>query len=249
MDFFLNVNWPLWALGTLLCGLPLGAALHCRARKRAARERRRIPARWPLTGRVIANSEEIKVWRWLFSTFFDHAVLIKMPVIRFLLATTPDQRLHCYELLKGVYCTFTVVSLSGQVVGCIDVASRSRQNSTNRKLKQTLLDQCGIPYLALDPDDLPSLSAIRARFVDASTPGMAVDPAQEAAINKASRNLRSSLTRKRRTRGSDRASPSIHGADDKPSEGRGDEASQFIGSRWNENSFLSPLDSRVAALC
>lgn len=249
MDFFSIANWPLWALGGLLGGLPLGAAYNRRVQKRAADARRRIPRRWPLALRVIANSEERKVWHWLLTTFFDHAIMIKMPVTRFLLATSPEHRMRCYDLLSCVYCTFTVVSLSGQAVGCIDLVSRSRQNTTSQRVKRTLFDQCDIPYLALDPADLPSLEAVRSRFLGTLDLGKADRSAHEAAIRKASQELRSSLARKRRTR-SDFASLSPDGTDDSSSGGGqgGRERSQFMGSRWNENSFLSPFDSRTAPL-
>ena len=249
MEFFSIANWPLWALGGLLGGLPLGAAFSRRLQKRAADARRRIPRRWPLALRVIAHSEERKVWHWLLTTFFDHAIMIKMPVTRFLLSTSPEHRMRCYDLLSCVYCTFTVVSLSGQVVGCIDLVSRSRQNTTSQRVKKTLFDQCGIPYLALDAADLPSLEAVRSRFLGTLDLGKADRSAHEAAIRKASQELRSSLARKRRTR-SDFASLSPEGTDDSSfGGGQGDqEKSQFVGSRWNENSFVSPLDSRTASL-
>ncbi len=249
MDFFSIANWPLWALVGLLGGLPLGAAYNRRVQKRAADARRRIPRRWPLALRVIANSEERKVWHWLLTTFFDHAIMIKIPVTRFLLSTSPDHRMNCYELLSCVYCTFTVVSLSGQVVGCIDLAAGSRRNTTSQRVKRTLFDQCNIPYLALDPADLPSLEAVRSRFLGTLDLGKADRSAHEAAIRRASEELRSSLARKRKTR-SDFASLSPDGADDSSSGcGQGSrEGSQFVGSRWNENSFLLPLDSRTATL-
>jgi hypothetical protein len=245
---FSGNNWFAWIAFGLAAGMLLGVALTRWLTKRAARNLRRIPKRWPLSARLVANTDERKVWRWLTGAFFEHSIMIKMPVTRFLLPRTPDHGLHWYELLSGVYCTFTVLTQDGQVVGCVDVQSKFRPLRTNHKLKETLLHQCGIAYLVLESDQLPSLSEIRSEFLG-ETASMARDSEQDDnAIRMASNNLRASLMRQRNTRGSDRmplSADSNYGSLDKWD--RPGEASQYESS-WHENSFVTPLDSRRGSL-
>ncbi|UUZ75195.1 DUF2726 domain-containing protein [Polaromonas sp. P1(28)-13] len=127
--------------------------------------RRRIPRHWPLSQRLVANSEERKVWGWLAPAFSEHSVMIKMPVTRFTLPITKKHGQHWYELLSALYCTFTVVTADGQVIGCVDVSGQLRLAKKNRILKETLLNQCGIAYIAVDSTHLPSVQDIRTEFL------------------------------------------------------------------------------------
>jgi hypothetical protein len=79
------------------------------------------PARWPLNPRVIVNSEERRVWRWLCRAFVDHHIMVKIPVTRFTMPRSPDNSVHWFNLLNGAYCTFTVCTPEGRAVGCVDV--------------------------------------------------------------------------------------------------------------------------------
>ena len=74
-----------WLLSVLVPALLVtGASVHRIWESRKARARRRIPKQWPLDTRVIANSEELQVWHWLSRAFYDHHVMIKLPVTRFM---------------------------------------------------------------------------------------------------------------------------------------------------------------------
>ena len=132
---------------------------------RAAKARRRIPKHWPLEPRAMANSQERKVWRWLVRVFFDHHVMVKVPVTRFTLPRAKENSEHWYQLLSGVYCTFTVCGADGQVVGCVDVPGVNGISRGNMQLKVTLLSQCGIAYCVVEPDSLPPLEEIRSDFL------------------------------------------------------------------------------------
>ena len=83
------------------------------------RNSKRIPKRWPLHSRVMANTEECRVWGWLGRVFYDHHIMIKTPVTRFTVPQSREQGQNWYQLLSGVYCTFTVCSADGRVVGCV----------------------------------------------------------------------------------------------------------------------------------
>jgi Protein of unknown function (DUF2726) len=244
-----------WLVGLgaalLMCALA-GAMVHGWWLRRQARERRRIPKRWPLSPRVLANSEERRVWRWLARAFFDHHVMIKIPVTRFTLPRSKEHGLHWYELLSGVYCTFTVCGSDGHVIGCIDVPGRFGLARKNRVLKQTLLNQCGIAYMVVESNNLPRLPDIRTEFLGEMASMTRDRDRDEAAIAAARTNLRASLMRQRQTRNSDLSplAANSSGAYDSRSFGdTGTGNSRFSSTQWQQdNSFLVPLDSRKSEL-
>lgn len=250
MNAYFGGNWLGLGAISILIGALLGIVIYSWLLRRAARERRRIPKRWPLSARLVASSEERKVWRWLAGAFYDHSVMIKMPVTRFTLPRTKEQGVHWYEILSSVYCTFTVVGVDGRVVGCVDVPNVRRIARRNQILKETLLNQCGIAYLVIESTRLPSLQDIRSEFLGEMASMTREHERDEAAIRAASTSLRASLMHQRLTRTSDMAP--LTRSTSKPPGARdsgihSSPPSQFP-SNWSENSFLMPLDSRKADL-
>ncbi len=156
----------------------------------------------------MANSEERKVWRWLERVFFDHHVMIKVPVTRFTLPRTKENSAHWYQLLSGVYCTFTVCGADGRVVGCVDVPGANGISRGNMQLKLTLLSQCGIAYCVVEPDSLPTLEEIRADFLGSNAAVPNRREMEDAAIATARQRLRSAVDRQRHRRaGADSLAP------------------------------------------
>lgn len=146
-------------------GIGLGAMCYRTWAVRAAMNQRRIPDQWQLRGRPLFTGVERTVWHWLKRVFFDHHVLVKIPVIRFLLPRSATQGQHSHELLKGVYCSFTICASDGTVIGCVDVPGSSGLRASNRDLKKKLFDECGIAYAVLSASQLPTLEALRAAFL------------------------------------------------------------------------------------
>jgi hypothetical protein len=250
MSAYLGGSWQSFGGISVLIGALLGVVTYSWLLRRAARERRRIPKRWPLSARLVASSEERKVWRWLAGAFYDHSIMIKMPVTRFTLPRTKEQGAHWYEMLSSVYCTFTVVGVDGRVVGCVDVPNVRRIARRNQILKETLLNQCGIAYLVIESVRLPSLQDIRSEFLGEMASMTREHERDEAAIRAASNSLRASLMHQRLTRSSDIAPLSANSQNPRnvsESGGQSVMPSQFSSS-WNENSFIMPLDSRKAEL-
>jgi hypothetical protein len=202
---------------------------------RAAKARRRIPQQWPLEPRAMANSQERKVWRWLDRVFFDQHVMVKIPVTRFTLPRAKENSEHWYQLLSGVYCTFTVCRDDGQVVGCVDVPGVNGISRGNMQLKVTLLSQCGIAYCVVEPNSLPPLEEIRADFLGSHAAPVKKD-LQGASMTTAHDKLRAAVDRQRHKRasadGSDSLSPSTYGS----------------GAWQQPDSFIAPLDSRPGKL-
>lgn len=235
--------WLIALLATLL--VALGAWLHRSWQARKLREQRRIPKHWPLSSRPLVNSEEARVWHWLSRTFYDHHVMIKLPVTRFTLPRDREQGTHWYKLLGSVYCTFTVCQPDGKVVGCLDVPGPSGIPKSTRMLKHSLLTQCGLPYWVIRSDNLPSVVEIRAEFLGESptAQSMREREQEERAIIAAQANLRTAINRQRSSRNSD-FSPISNWANSTSQGARSDFSSQW----QDENSFLMPLDSRKGDL-
>ena len=75
---FWNEPWLLAALVPAL--LLAGAGAHRAWANHKSRKQRRIPKHWPLSTRALVNSEEARVWHWLARAFYDHHIMIKLPV-------------------------------------------------------------------------------------------------------------------------------------------------------------------------
>lgn len=246
----------MWTLVGAMAGAAAGALLCAWHASRSARKRKTIPKRWPLSARVLANTEERKVWRWLTQSFSDHFIMIKIPVTRFTLPRSQEQGLHWYELLSGVYCTLTVCRSDGRVIGCVDVLGPQGLSRSNRQLKQSLLSQCGIAYWVIAPDGLPSTGDIRTEFLgdDAAETRTPEREHDEVQVNAARANLSAALERQRRSRGiaprttpaglTPKSAPESHRALDSSLS-----SSSGFSSGWQyENSFVAPLDSRRSDL-
>ena len=246
----MDLNFPMG--GWLMCalGLVLSAVIGAIAcgwwLRRQARQRMVAPRHWPVDYRDIVNTQERKTWGWLNHVFFDHAVLIKLPVTRFTLPQGKSRDFFWYELLNSLYCGFTVVREDGRVMGCIDLPSRSLRVNRSHLKKKMLLEQCGIPYLVLDLANLPGLLDLRVRFLGKEGIALPAEKHQVKAIMTASADLRDKLTRSRKTRPAD-----LFGTQSQLNSLSSDFNSGLSALQrveWQENSFLAPLDSRKAGL-
>jgi hypothetical protein len=233
----------------MLMGVVSGLMLQAWWGHRVARMKRKIPKRWPLVPRVVTNTHERLAWIWVKAAFFDHAVMVKMPVTRFTLPRNQEQAQHWYQLLSNAYCTFTVVDGSGRVVGCIDVANPQRNSKRSQILKQSLLEQCGIGYRVIDADQPPEAQEIRIEFMgDMALQARASHKRTDSQVDVVSHQLRASLHRQRRTRHSDTAPLSEDSRLQSEFPSDHTDVDSHILHSWQGNSFLSPLDSRKAEL-
>ena len=155
-----------WALLlSAVSGMVVGVAAQRILASRAASKLQRIPLKWQLQARRLFTDMEGLVWLKLKRDFFEHHVLLKVPVIRFLYPRSAVEGKRSHELLKGVYCSFTVCATDGSVIGCIDVPGSKGLPASNRDLKQKLFAECGIAYAVLSPTALPTLEVLRAAFL------------------------------------------------------------------------------------
>ncbi len=188
----------------LLAGL-LGFALYFSERRRVAADRpgespRRMPKQWPLNPRAVVNNAERRVWMWLHDTFPDHEVVPKLPLTRFTLPRDQEQGREWFELLSGAYCSFTICTPQGAVIGCIDVAGPRGLSRGNKHLKQTLLGQCGIGYWVMTSDALPNADSLRTEFLGAGEAMMLAHRTQPADLDAVRNHLHQALDRGREQR-------------------------------------------------
>jgi hypothetical protein len=242
----MNIYLSPWLLAALVpLSLAIGALAHQKWIERRSKQRRRVPKHWPLGSRPLVNSEEARAWNWLARAFYDHHIMIKLPVTRFTLPRDKEQSMHWYRMLGSVYCTFTICRADGRVVGCLDLPGRAGLPRSTRALKHSLLTQCGLPYWIIRSDALPTVAEIRAEFLGESltTQGSRESGREEHAISAAQASLRTALNRQRSSRNND-FDPSSNG----PNSSSSDLLQGDGNSEWQDNSFLVPLDSRNGEL-
>lgn len=166
------ISWLMTLVGVAV-GALAGVLLHAAWLRKTASAKLRIPHKWPLRARGVVTNDEYEVWKWLRSTFHDHAVMVKLPVLRFTIPLEKEKEKgkdkekteRLLEMLNGVYTTFTVCTLDGKVVGCVDLRGKRDVSKATRQLKETLLSDCGIAYTSVKASRPPTVSAMRAAFL------------------------------------------------------------------------------------
>ena len=227
-----------------LIGTVIGAALLYWRNKVVLRESRRIPKEWPLKRRPLVNTAERRVWIWLAKIMFDQQILVKLPVTRFTAPANMEEAAHWYKLLNGVYCTFTVCGMDGKVIGCVDVAGRRGLSMSNQTLKHNLLSHCGIHYLVVDPSNLPHLIQIRTAFLgEHAARGSGLNSQLESQFRDVRESLHAIVDRKRHSKNTRLAQ-----LDASMSNSSDYAESQQLAPGWEQNSFVTPLDSRAGEL-
>ena len=164
----MNTSIFLYLCIGLLAGAAIGVGTYVWYLRYQARIKMRLPSKWPLTARVLMSHDEHEVFNWLKGVFHDHVVMVKVPVLRFTVPVNKDKssgNTRWQELLGGVYCTLTVCTTNGNVVGCVDVSGKRGLNKNNRHLKTSLLSDCRIAYTVVRSGYLPDAGAMRAAFL------------------------------------------------------------------------------------
>jgi Protein of unknown function (DUF2726) len=127
-----------------------------------------IPSQWEIRLRPLYNEVDRSVWLWLKQVFPEHEVLVKVPVIRFLSGSSGD--LKAMVQIKDIYCSFTLCTPKGRVLGCIDIPGAQGLKASRRDLKKKLFNSLGLPYAVFSAHDLPTQEALRALFLGETLP-------------------------------------------------------------------------------
>lgn len=192
--------------------------------------------------RPLVNNREKQVWLWLSKVMFDQQVLVKLPVTRFTTPIASSDAAKWYQLLNGVYCTFTVCNTDGKVIGCVDVPGPRGLSMSNQTLKHTLLAHCGIHYWVVDPDNLPHLIRIRTAFLGEHAARGGASSQLESQFKDVRENLHAIVDRQRNSK-----SNAANQLDHAMANTSGYSESQ-LATGWEQNSFVTPLDSRSGGL-
>lgn len=221
----------------------LGSMAHTWWKSKTAPAKQRIPRQWPLTARPLVNTLEQSAWHWLIASFPEHLVMVKVPVTRFTKPQKGASSQDLFELLDGVYCSFTICGKDGRVIGCVDVPGPTGLSMSNQTLKHSLLSQCDIRYWVVDAGHLPTAVEIRTAFLG---PQALKRSEQENARSderflQSRAHLQALLSRQRH--GATGKTPlQDSSAPQRPTEL--DAQDSHLSSGWRANSFLAPLDSR-----
>ncbi len=149
------------------------------------------PSHWPIMARELVTPDEHALWRWLCEVFEDYAVMVKLPLLRYIALTSPSDSALWHKRLNAVYCTFTVCSADGAVVGCVDLIGAA-EDRAHGYLKESILGKCGIPYVMAGPGQWPAADSLRAEFIgeiELSGPDPTGPGTLEAVVDSAGKGL------------------------------------------------------------
>ena len=224
----------------------LGAAGSVWWQRRAALARRQVPRQSRIVTRALVNSRERQVWAWLLKLFEQHQVMVKMPVTRFTIPMDDADKAQWFSLLSDVYCTFTLVTPEGKVIGCLDVPPPTGLPQSNLLIKRKLFARCALPYWIVAEGKLPNSKDIYRAFVSDADIARLRTPVQPetgapSELEKARTDLQATVLRQRRNKGlgaggGDRVDPDTPFLD------------SVLEPDWAPDSFNAPLDSRQADL-
>ena len=232
-------------------GLMVGILLANWQMRRVTRVGPKIPRKWPLVARRLVTTSEAEVWQWLRAAFHDHLVMIKTPVLRFTIPMEGERHKsrELLDMLNGVYTTFTVCTMDGTVVGCVDVPGKRGLPQSNRAIKEALLSDCNISYTVVRSNSLPKVESMRAAFLGEIVDDFLTEPQpvfaedgsfqEEVALFTRDKMLAAKeaaqreINQQARTRNTDSVSPV------------GDEsgASSRFPTHW-QDSFIEPVETR-----
>lgn len=120
-----------------------------------------LPTEWALSPRPVFSSDERRVYRLLREALPHHAVLAKLPLIRFCQATDPAQTRYWYELLGPLHVTFVVCSANGRVLAAIDLDGERGNSRRAMQIKQSVLSASRVRYLRCPVDNLPTIGELQ----------------------------------------------------------------------------------------
>ncbi len=238
-------NYLVWLTSgvALTLGMAAGATAYAGWLQRVKSAKRRVPRQSAIVTRVLVNSREKVVWHWLRECFKDQQVMVKIPVTRFTTPLAEADREQWFELLSDIYCTFTVVSSEGQVLGCVDVPGPNGISPSNLLIKRKLFIRCGVAYRVVQAEKLPASGDIFAAFVREEDELQIQIDAMEAAVtsgdlDRARSELRATVLRQRNSKSEVAVTRS----------GDAGFMDSVLAADWAPDSFNAPLDSRQADL-
>ena len=148
------------ALAAVALLASMSTALWLRTRRRP-NQPQPLPTDWALSPRPVFSSDERRVYRLLREALPHHAVLAKLPMVRFCQADDPQQTRYWYELLGKLHVTFVVCSANGRVLAAVDLDTEQGSSRRAMQIKQSVLGACRIRYLRCPVDNPPTIAELQ----------------------------------------------------------------------------------------
>lgn len=196
-----TLPWIL-ALGLLTLAAAVGVMLG----QRRARRPKPLPTDWALAPRPVFNTDERRLYRQLREALPHHAVLAKLPLVRFCQPADANDVRYWYDLLGTTYVTFAICSANGRVLAAIDF-DLERGSPRAQQVKQAVLAACRIRYLRCPVDHMPSIPELQLLVPQAGaasrspqSAGVSVGTGLPASVEAGERITAAVATRKRHRR-------------------------------------------------
>lgn len=157
------------------------------------------PREWGITARPVFATHERAMHRLLTSSLPQHAVLAKLPLLRFCQSISPDQVPYWYELLSPLYVSFAVCSPNGRVLVAVDFDNDSGDSSAMR-LKSAALQACRVRHVRVRANALPNAAEIMSWVGEVATPAQKAAAAEAARFEQAGAALAQTVRKRRAER-------------------------------------------------
>jgi len=131
------------------------------ALRRTAPSRKRLPVDWCLTARPVFSADERRVYRQLKDALPQHAILSKLPLVRFCQPTVTSEVRYWFDLLGAIDVSFAICSPNGRVLAAVDLESGRNMTGRNAQIKQSVLNACRVRYLRCPADRPLSIAELR----------------------------------------------------------------------------------------
>lgn len=158
------------------------------------------PREWGITARPVFATHERAMHRLLTTTLPQHAVLAKLPLLRFCQSISPDQVPYWYDLLSPLYVSFAICSPNGRVLVAVDFEHESSSDSSAMKLKSAALQACRVRHVRCRANALPNAGEIMSWVGEVATPAQKAAAAEAARFEQAGAALAQTVRKRRAER-------------------------------------------------
>lgn len=160
----------LWIPALVLGLAGLAAIAFWAWKRRPAPAPRPLPAEWHLSPRPVFSTDERRVYRLLREALPYHAILSKLPLVRFSQPDDPNEVRYWYELLGTIHVAFAICSSNGRVLAAIDLDTDHANSRRTLQIKQAVLAACKVRYLRCPMDSLPTVAELQSLVPQAAAP-------------------------------------------------------------------------------
>jgi hypothetical protein len=144
-----------------------------------------LPLEWSLTARPVFSADERRVYRLLKEALPQHAILSKLPLVRFCQPTETSEVRYWFDLLGAIHVSFAICSPNGRVLAALDLESERSVSGRSAQIKQSVLSACRVRYLRCPADKLPSIAELQLLVPFSNSQSRSPQPAPAAKFSRA----------------------------------------------------------------